>query len=184
MPSHEDDTPAWMTCVDILNKAKVELITEAMDTLNNEISEKRIEVNGSLITLPERPNDADRDMFIITRMLEEAPQIKERYGSFIQTNLESKDANVVMQVERGKKFLMALEQIELLINYSTYIDEWMQDASVLANIKDPSEIMARTIAHQKAREEILVFMLESKTFVKEEIFTDEERRILSKALKS
>ncbi|MDE1810570.1 MAG: hypothetical protein KGH66_00820 [Candidatus Micrarchaeota archaeon] len=183
MARSSDDTPAWMTCVDILNKAKVELITEAMDTLNNEISEKRIEVNGSLITLPDRPNDADRDMFIITTMLEQSPQIKQRYGSFIEASRDSKDPNVVMQVERARKFLLALEQIELLMGYSTYFDDWMHDASVLANVGDPSEIFRRTVSHSKERAEILDFMLSSKTFIKEEIFTKEERILLEATFK-
>lgn len=177
-----DDTPAWMVCVDMLNKAKVELITEAMDTLNNEISEKRIEVNGSLITLPDRPNDADRDMFIITTMLERAPQIRERYGSFIESGEGSDDPNVVLQVERARKFLLALEQIETLMGYSTYFDEWMHDASLLANIKEPEEIFRKTVSHNKERSEILRFMLGSKTFVKEEIFTEEERKFLQAAI--
>ena len=177
-----DDTPAWMVCVDMLNRAKVELITEAMDTLNNEISEKRIEVNGSLITLPDRPNDADRDMFIITTMLEQAPQIRQRYGSFIESGQGSKDPNVVLQVERAKKFLLALKQIATLMGYSTYFDEWSRDASLLANISDPAEILRKTVAHSSERAEILRFILESKTFAKEEIFTDEERKFLQGAL--
>lgn len=48
----DDNIPAWLLCEEILNKAKTELITQAMDMIHAAVESKDIEINGSLITQP------------------------------------------------------------------------------------------------------------------------------------
>ncbi|MDE1868538.1 MAG: hypothetical protein KGH60_01045 [Candidatus Micrarchaeota archaeon] len=179
----DGDTPAWMLCEDILNKAKVELITEAMDTLNQEVKEGNIAVHGNIIELPDKPSETERDLFIINNMLQEADKMRDSFSKFInekESDPKSLNAETVERIEKLKKFLLSLDKIELLMGYSTEFDHWIGDVAMQVAIDDPSRIISKTIEHNDLRREILAFILKSKTFEKEEIFNKQEREILEK----
>ena len=176
-----NDVPAWMTCEDMLNRAKNEFVTEAMEELNKMTQEKAIEINGSLVTLPDRPNDAERDMFVINKLLEEYPKIKEQYRDYINSNSQSELPAKVQNVERLKRFLLSLDTIAMLMHYGHAIDDWQHDIAMQVQVNEPSKIIANTLKGNAQRRNILEFALGSNTFEKGEIFTPGERQILEKA---
>lgn len=181
----EVGTPAWMLCEDILNKAKVELITEAMDTLNQEVKEGNIAIHGNIIEVPDKPTETERDMFVINRMLEDAPNIRASFAKFItekEKDQKSLTPETVERIEKLKKFLLSLDKIELLMGYSSEFDHWIGDVAMQVAIGDPAAIISKTTEHNDLRREILAFILKSKTFEKEEIFNNVELKILESGL--
>lgn len=175
-----------MLCEDMLNRAKNELITEAMDTLNVEVQQGNIAVHGNIIEQPDKPSETERDLFIINNMLQEADKMRESFSKFIkekESDPKSLNGETVERIEKLKKFLLSLDKIELLMDYSSEFDHWITDVAMQVAINDPSKIISKTIEGNDLRKEILSFILSSKTFEKEEIFSGSERKALETGLR-
>jgi len=183
----EEGIPAWLVCVDILNKAKNELITEAMDTLKEQIGANNIAIEGNLVTtMPDKSAETERDIFIINRLLENANNIRQTYNRFIsekESVPQNLDSETVERIAKLKVFLLSLDKIEFLMEYSGHFSDWDHDVSMEVKIGSPAEIIAKTVRTNPERREILMFLLNSKIVQKEEIFSENERDILSNALK-
>lgn len=178
----DSELPAWLICEDTFNKIKTELITEAMDTLQEAIDSKSIEIKGSLVNLPDKPSDTDMKMFIINRIIEDKESIMERYKNHVsETEESSNDPKVIQQKERLKKFLLSVEQISMLMSYSNVINGWMHDVSMQITAKEPVEVVKSTI-NSDERVEVIRYVLGSKKIEKEEVLTNEERRMLENAI--
>lgn len=170
-------------CEDIFNRIKTELITEAMDTLQEAIDSKAIEVKGSLVNLPDKPSDTEMKMFLINRIVEDKESIIERYKGYVsKANENTGDPKVVQQTERLKKFLLAVEQISMLMSYSKIMDSWMRDISMQIAAKYPSDVVKATISGD-GRIEVLRYVLESGKIKKEEVLKKEEREMLENLAK-
>ncbi|MDE1870876.1 MAG: hypothetical protein KGI06_01400 [Candidatus Micrarchaeota archaeon] len=176
------DIPAWLVCEDIFNKIKTELITQAMETLQDAIDSRAIEVNGSLVTLPDKPSDTDMKMFIINRIMEDKDGIAERYREYLSEKGTS-DPKKVQQVERLKKFLLAIEQISMLMSYSKLFDEWMHDIAMQVTAKEPQDAITATLKGNETRMEVLAYVLGNAKIGSEEILTESERSILEKSIR-
>lgn len=169
------DTPKWMIAQDILVKAKNELILEAVDTLHIEIKEKRLEVNGSVIKLPDKSSEIEMDMLILNNLLEQEQQIVENYGKFIKEKEDSeKDPAMIERINELKKFLMAVTQIKILMNFAKTIDEWVLDFANSMNIDGVAKILAETAKKNVERIEILSFIIDNKKFYDNEALSNEE----------
>lgn len=182
--SGHEGIPAWMVCVDLLNKAKRELVTEAMDTLDAEVAAKRMDIKGNMITVPDQPSEDEMKLFVIGQILTNADQMRERYGSYIK-DIHTKGAKAtpaeIEAADRARLLLMAVEKIEILVNYSRMLDAWINDASLEVAIKEPSGILSKTSAAH-GRAEILSFILRNPQIKHEEVFTQKEREIIEKAV--
>ena len=175
--------PAWMVCVDILNKAKRELVTQAIETLEREIEAKRIDVKGELISVPDQPSDAEMKLFVLGQVMDNAEQMRERYAEYIKgVHLKGAGAtsSEVEGAERARLFLMAVDKIEILMGYSRALDAWINDASMKVDVNDPSEILAQTSAADHRRE-LLGFIRSNKTMLREKTFSEIERGIIERA---
>ncbi len=184
----ESGIPAWMICEDILNKAKDELITEAIDTLNREKEAKRIAVNGSIITLPDKPTEIWQDLFVIRNLMNERENVERAYNKYLHE--KGKDpkkmgADTVLAMENLNKFLLSLNQMHMLMHVSEVFEGWITSVSKEARIDDPVEIIKKTLnEHREARLEALEFVLESKIFIKEGILDKHERKLLERVLET
>lgn len=183
MQKDDDDIPAWLLCEDMFNKIKTELITEAMDTLQEAVDSKAIEISGSLVSLPDKPSDTEMRMFIINRLIEQREGIAERYRGQLQSEGSSADPKKVQQLERLKKFLLAVEQISMLMQYSRIFDPWINEVGMQAAVKDPSQVIKNTIKGDEKKIEVLQYVLRSAKMEKEEILTKRERKIIEESLK-
>ncbi len=172
-------TPAWMVCTDLLNKIKSELVTEAMEELDNQIAKKNIDIKGALITLPERPGETDMKMFVIRRLLSEAKKIREMYSETATTS-DVNDSRIVEQRERSRIFLLGVEKIVLLMHYESMIDSWSYDVGKMAGMENAVEIIRGTASAE--RTDLIRFVLGSKTMIKENVLAEDERSILESAI--
>lgn len=176
----EIETPAWMVCVDMLNRLKRELVTEAIDTLEREIEAGRVDIKGSLITLPDQPSEVEMKLFVIGKMIGGIDEIRHNYAKYaseIETKGEKATSAEIENFERSRKFIFAVEKISMLIHYSNMFDEWINDASMMVGTADGAKIIKET-AKSKERKELVAFVLKNRTVVDEEILTREERTML------
>jgi hypothetical protein len=174
-----DETPAWMVCTNLLNKIKSELVTEAMEELDNQISKRNIDVKGTLITLPERPEETDMKMFIIRKLVSEVGKIRELYSDLAKS--DSNDSKIVEQRERSRIFLLGVEKIVLLMHYESMIDSWSYDVGKMAGLNDAVEVMKGTLENPE-REELIRFVLGSNKMIEEKVLSDDERDILERTI--
>ncbi len=182
MRDNEPGIPAWLVCEDILNRIKAELITQAMDVLQEAINSKAIEVNGSLVTLPDRPSDTDMYMFIINKLIEEKGNIIDRYRSYLSNDGINQNPDNVQRRERLKKFLLSVEQISLLMQYSQVFNTWIHDVALQINATDPSDVIKNTLRENEPRMDVLNYVLNNKKIENEHILTEKEREILKSSI--
>lgn len=175
--------PAWIICVEIFNKIKTELITEAMDTVKDAIDSKLIDVQGSLITLPDKPSDTELYIFIARKLVEERESIVERYKSYLESLPDSGiTPEMVQQRERLHKFLLSVERIYLLMHYSGIVDVWMNEISMHVEIKEPTELIKATLEGNAERAELLGYVIKSQIFEREKVLAKDERALLESAI--
>jgi hypothetical protein len=182
MEENDEKIPSWLVCEDIFNKIRTELITQAMDTLQEAIDSKAIEIKGSLVSLPDKPSDTEMKMFIIKKLIEEKENIRERYGHY-ESQDENSTPEQVQQKERLKKFLLAVEQISLLMEYGDLFGSWMNDIAMQVGVKDKSEVIKNTIKGDESRLSALKYVLGNKKLEKEMVLTKSERIVLEKSIK-
>ncbi len=174
-----NDVPAWMTCEDMLNRIKSELITEAIEVLDRAVGDKEIDIKGYIVNMPEKSNETDMKMFIINRIIENRDQIMERYRGSLDMDGNSKSD--VIRSERLRKFLFSVDQICELMGYSRIIEEWMGDIGKNSNIDDLAGMIKRTVSGNDQRAEVMMYVLRSAKMKKERIITDYEREALAAA---
>jgi hypothetical protein len=176
------DTPKWMIAQDLLVRAQNELIVEAIDTLHIEIKENRLEINGNVIKLPDKSSEIEMDMLIINNLLEQEKQIVENYGKFIKEKEDSEnDPLIIERINELKKFLMAVTQIKILMNFAKTIDEWILDFANTMKIDSVPKIIAETAKKNVDRIEILSFILDNKKFYQNEALRNDEIEIVKEA---
>ncbi len=185
MRGDKKGTQAWIACNDILNKIKTELITQAMDTVKEALDQKLIEVNGSLISVPDKPSDTEMYMFLVNRLVSEKDRIMHSYKEYLDG---ASDAGLtpqkVQQAERLKKFLLCVEKISMLMHYSGIIDEWMRDVAMQVKAADVASIISSTSAANAERTELLGYVLKDRVIAREGILTKEERESIGSSLHS
>lgn len=180
----EERVPAWMLCVDMLNKLKRELVNQAMDTLDGEVAAGRVDIKGSLIDVPDQSNETDMKLFVIGRMLQNVDQMREAYGKYIDS-IDSKgrgaSAIELQNQERAKLFMLAVEKISILVNYGGLLEAWINDASMLVGAKSLADIVKKTAAGRE-RLELVRFVLKNRAISEGNILSREERKSLESAV--
>ncbi len=179
-----DDIPQWMLAQEILVKTKNELILEAIDLVHIEIDEKRLEINGNTVKLPDKSSEIEMDMLIISNLLEKEDEISKQYSEFIKKieNGEEEKPELIERMDELKKFLMAISSIHLLMGFVKVIDSWVLDFAETMKINNTAMIIAETAKRNVERIDILEFVIKSKNFLKSEALSDEEIDIVKKAL--
>ncbi len=185
MTKKSDGMPAWMTAQALVIKAKNVLTEAAIDALYKEIEAKRMSISGTFMPIElEKSGEMEQGLYLIRRLMEERENLEESFGKFIEMAEKDQrefDATAMRRVEEAKKFLLAVATIDTLTRYGMVFDGWFGDASSLVNEGDPAEILAKTAGDMKShRAEALDYLVASKLFKEEGIFTVEERGILSK----
>lgn len=183
MQADDHGIPAWLTCEEIINKIRTELITQAMDTLDEAVAAKAIEVKGSLINLPDKSSETEMKMFVIRNLIDEKEKIAEMYKSYLSDIDAGNTTQAKLeQKERLEKFLLYVEKISVLMDYSNVIEQWIHDIGMEVSENDPSLIIKKSIAKEKLRKEILGYVLKNKTMIKEEVLDSREMEIIRKAV--
>src|SRR5208283_2497604 len=118
---------AWIVCEDLLVKVKTELANEAIITLQREVKEGRMKVQGSVIPKNEMQSDAERDLFVANEIAAESEKMLQSYADYIGSKESRPDkltAEEVQKIETTKKLMMAVQEISILINYRAVTEEW------------------------------------------------------------
>jgi hypothetical protein len=181
MAGKESDLQAWLVCEEIFNKIKTELVTQAMDTVKEVMDSKMIDVKGSLVNLPDRASDTEMYMFLIKHMVEQRENIINNYRKYLEVgDYKELSPQKLEQIERLRKFLLAVDKISILMDYSNAFDGWMKDIAMEIREKDPSKIIKGTM--NESRMELINYVLKNQVMAKEEILTDKERKFLERAV--
>ncbi len=183
----DDDAglPAWMLCNDLLIKVKNELANEAIIALEREMKAGRIDVRGSVIAQPDQQQDGENKLFVINNLITERDGIHERYDQYVKDfdeNPSKFDGSAAERIEALKKFMLAVDEIYTFMHYSKVMADWADDASMRVRETDPSEILAKTASAARERAEAASFVLSLKSFIRENILSEGERRMLERAV--
>ena len=166
----------------MLNKAKGEFITQAIETLRKEIENKNIDIKGQTISAPEDSNENEREEIVLNKIVEDYDKIVEKYEPYLSGQLTGSDPETVERMEKMKKFILSLGKISILMKYSRLCDEWMNDVSMEVTIDNPSEILSKTIHGSSERKELINFVLANKEIIENQIFTNQELKAFSQAV--
>ena len=176
--------PTWLYCQDILLSIKEELVAEALDTLEQEIKEKRIDIQGSMVTAQEGSEDVEKKMFVIDNLRHRADEIRERYKSYMSIKDSDKaklDPEFVGRLESMRKFLLAVTQISMLMDYSDIFNEWASSMDRGPKGVKPADLLASTI-DEDGRREAMEFAAGSKKIM--EYLGEEDAGIVKEAIAS
>ncbi len=177
------DVPAWMFCTELLNKIKVEMVNQALDVLDSEITRKSISISGSTVELPDRPNEVETKLFVLEKIVENADEMQERYTQQsvkIRSN-SSPDANQLIAAERAEHLALSVEMIKQRMHSSKVAEAWIGDVSMHVLENSPSCILKIT-SDTPERLKLLHFVLENTTIRKEEVLTQYELDVISAAV--
>lgn len=178
-----EEDPAWMVCEDIVSRIAAELMSEALDLLHGEIEANRIKVDGNMVTASELTSEAERDIFILNKLIEDEQNMRSRYENLVKAVEEGSETNpeIVGRIEEVKKFLLVVSQISITVKYARIFTGWFDDAGKQMKINDPSEILYLTASQGEERKEALEFILSSKTFIKNEALNEKELGMVKSA---
>jgi len=181
----ESKIQAWLLCVELLNKAKGEFITQAIETLRGEVEKKNIDIKGQTISAPEDSNENEREEIVLNKIADDYESIREKYEPYVSGEIDAvaaKDPAAVERTEKLRKFMLSLEKISILMGFGRLCDEWMHDVAIEVSIDDPSEILSKTMRDRSERKEMAKFVIANKEISKNEVFTKEELELFRKAL--
>jgi hypothetical protein len=183
---NNEGMPGWIICEDLLVKLKAELANEAIIILQNEVKSGRMKVEGSMVSSDEHSKDTERDLFVANNIAEEGENMIKKYSDYINlkesdhSKLSSKD---VEMIDVAKKLILAIGEISMLMRYRRDVEEWINEIEKVANIKEPFMVLSSTInGRDDVRFEILKFATTRQSFIREDIFSKEERKIMEDAL--
>ena len=177
------EVPAWLYCQDILLSIKEELIAEALDTLDHEIKEKRIDIKGDMVTAQEGSEDMEKKMFVIANLRQKAEEIREKYKSYMSIPEADKaklDPYLVGRLEPMRKFLLAVTQISMLMDYSDIFNKWANDMNHGPKGKKPVDMLASTIS-EDGRHDALEFASKRQKLM--EYLGEKDAEIVGEALR-
>jgi hypothetical protein len=185
MENKDDTIPAWILCNDLLIRLKNELANEAIAVLEREIKAGHIKINGSVVTQPDEQSEGENKLFVVNNLVNDRKTMHERYDFLIaefEANPSKFDGAVAERMEGLKKFVLAVDEIAMLMNYSKVMDEWAEDVAHHIKESSISEIIRATVGSVPERREVLQFVLSLKSFAREGILSDPERQELAQAI--
>ena len=177
--------PAWMECIDLFERIREEMLFEAVETLRGEMSAGRIGFAGRLVTLPDSSPDAERDIYVIRRLVAHEAEIRAMYEKEIigkDPAKEVKDPSKVERLEGLRKFLLSLTQITVLMRYSAALGAASERSGKYAKEKDLSKVIRLALGDDKDTREALAFTLENKKMAKEGVISEVERKAIELGL--
>ncbi len=174
------DMPAWMACEDALTRLKDELVLEAIDILHQEVAAGRIDINGYVSLLPDKPDEIQRDMYIINNLRMSEQEIMDQYGHYMHET-EEKDTYKLRRMEDLRKFLLSVRAISTLMHLSEIAGAWAEDTGRYPRETELSTIFEKTARASADRIEVLDFVLSSAKFMKSQALDSKELSALRMA---
>ena len=179
MQEEKDVVPQWITAHDLLIRLKDELIGKAIALLHKEESEGRIKISGTLMSTPDKNSENENDMFILNNITAKIDEMHVQYESYLSSNSE-KDPALIKRIEDLKKFLMAMDSINILVEYSKAMDPWIDEAALEIKSESAAQIIADTASRNPDRVEILKYICKNSYF-RNEVLSKAELEIVESA---
>lgn len=172
-----------MVCEDLLIRIEAELMSEALDLLHEEVKVGRVKVDGNLVTASEQTSQAENDLFILNKLIEDEGNLRLRYANLVKAVEEGQETNpdVVSRLEEVKRFLLTVSQISMTVAYAKVFSQWFNDAASQIRTQNPAEVLYNTAKVNSERREALEFVVNSKAFTKSEVLNERETGILKEA---
>ena len=180
--AEDEKLPAWMVCDAIISKMRDELLSRAVSVMHEQISKKRISLEGHMPAMSEEGGEKEKDAFLLSQIVKEHENIERQFGEHLESaSLGSAD---VARIDELQKFLLELRQIVMLDDYSKACEAWMADAEKELRESDAARVLAKTMAKEPGkRREVLDFVLKDRKLARDGVFSESERRIMGDALK-
>lgn len=173
--------PAWLVCDGILSKARDELISAAIRTMHEQVEKKRLSLEGQPLSANESTSEQEKDRFFLEQLMHERENMERTFEEQIENaSIGEKDR---ARIDEMQKFLLAIKQIAVLYRFSSVCGDWLVDAEKELREAEPDRLLARTAAKgAPERTEALSYLIKSKELSSERVFTDQERKIMERAL--
>ncbi len=159
----DSDVKAWLLCEDVLTQIKDELVLEAVDILKKEKKEGRMSISGYVPAMPEKGGELEEDLFMINKVVENAKEMRSTWSRYLEDS--GSDGSVPpSRIEELKKFLLAVDAIDLLMHTSNVFKKWADDTGRFQKTERPVDVIVESARGSKTRIEALGFVLSSSTF--------------------
>ncbi len=176
-----DDAPAWMLCEDMITRLKDELTLEAIDILHEELKEGRIDISGYVSLLPDKPDEMQKDIYIINNLVQREDEIAEQYQPEIERIGIETDPDKVERAERLGKFMLSVHAISALMGLGEIAGKWAQGIGKYSSYARVGEIISRSMGDDPARGELVDFVLSSSRFARSQALSESELDLFRKA---
>ncbi len=180
-----EEMPAWMECEDILSRVEAELMSEALELLRKEMDAGRIKVEGNVAASSELTAQAERDLFIMEKLLADEQNMRYRYENLVNAVEEGRETNpeIVSRTEEVKRFLLVVSQISITVKYAKVFSLWFPEAGKMMKGGSAKEILLETARQDSERPEAVSFILSNKEFRKSEVLDAREIEMLAEIYK-
>ncbi|MEM0154636.1 MAG: hypothetical protein QW814_02270 [Methanothrix sp.] len=156
----ESRIPSWIACEDLLVKMREELIDRAIKLLNKEIEAGHIAVNGSSLFSSEANADVEEAMYLINNLIDDSGRLHKEYNEYIEKNSGKKLSEAeAKKFGELQKFVLSVEQLNMLIEYSRVLSTWADAAGKMVDGKSIVDILKRTIDSSELRRTVLEFFI-------------------------
>lgn len=180
----DGNAPAWMECDDLITRLKDELILEAVDILHEEIRNGRIDIKGYVAALQDKPDELQRDMFIINNIVERENEIVEKAAPYLDNLDAENDPDRVKRIEDLNKFMLSVRSISMLMRLSRLAEAWGEDTGKFSKLGSVREVMIESAKIDPERMEVVRFVTGSARFARSGALDDSEMGMLRDIIKS
>jgi hypothetical protein len=172
----DDGAKAWLICEDMLTRIKDELVLEAIDILEAERKSGRVGISGYVPVMPEKGPELEENLFLINKILENTNSILDRLAGYEKelVNGSGAESATVERAEELRRFLMAVNAMEMLMDMSRVFGSWAEDMGKYHFAGSTEEILEHSIVGNGERVDALGFVLSSITFARSEALDTEE----------
>lgn len=182
--NNNGDISNMLSCEDLLIRIKNEFVSMAMVVLDKEIKRGTIKLNGSIISPTDKNKENEEFLFIINNLIKERESIHKKYDNLLSLPTDNLTSKIVNRTESLKKFLLTIDTIYILINYSNIIDSWIKDVLMDINGDSIEGILKNTINCNIHRIEAFDFIANRNDFIEQKVINELEFTIIKNITKS
>ncbi len=171
-----------MLCEDILERAREEMVSEAVRTLEMEEKAGRVSVAGRMVAAREGMEDAERKLFVIGNIADHMEEISGAYYGYVERAGDAAAAGAA-RIDDFGRFVLAASKIAMLVWYSRTLGDWIEDVSMHIKERTVMEVLEGTLGSE-GRLEVLEFVISGKETLFKGIFDDKELREMDGAVRA
>lgn len=170
--------PAWIECEDFLIKMREELMDRAIKLLNKEIELGHIAVNGNALFSSEASADVENALYLINNLIDDSGKLHQEYNDYVaKTSGKKLTEKEAKKFEELQKFVLTVEELTMLMEYSRVLSSWADAASKYVNSTNKGDILKQTIDGDERRRGVLEFFANNKSVAEHALSKDDLKTI-------